>query len=324
MPYTKEQFSSLQKSDGKITKGDDCVTIFLHDQASNEDWVLKQVLNPDPEEQILLLFDYVCTIIANNNDIPIPEQSYLIPVDWIHKDKIFNDRIAMLQILATGKQCEDLTTQEHINIRQKNGLTIEILDNISKHQDLIKIAAFDTFVNNRDRSKPNLFYDQAGDHYCGIDHLAAFSNNEDTQLLSCMTTEFINKYSYHFTIEQQHTLTIYRDALQRLYDTFPPERIIKEINKALINFPSEYQLDKPNCKIIIQEKIIRRFDRIKANHSATKKLLAALNKSIQPSISIIHQYKEHQSDQLLLKDMTTESNQHSPFCANTAVVKPHL
>src|SRR5207249_10025139 len=57
---------------------------------------------------------------------------------------------------------------------EKAGLTLKVIQNMAKHDDLPSIVAFDTFVGNADRSRPNLFYDSATDHYFGIDMAASF------------------------------------------------------------------------------------------------------------------------------------------------------
>ena len=186
----------------------------------------------------------------------------------------------MLQTLAFGERCDKIPDQININIRQKNGLNLQILQTCSKHPDLIKIAALDTFINNRDRSAPNLFYDQITDHYCGIDHLAAFSDYEGPQLLSSLTSEFVERYLGVFTKEQQKALILYKDILKNLYDNFSPEVIIKEIYSALKYFSNQYQLCHSDYKITVEQKINNTCNRITKNHDETRNLLKVLDESI--------------------------------------------
>lgn len=42
---------------------------------------------------------------------------------------------------------------------EKAGLTLTVIQEMPKHSDLSGIVALDTFVDNADRSPPNLFYD---------------------------------------------------------------------------------------------------------------------------------------------------------------------
>lgn len=254
------------------------------DISNNKNFVLKRIKALDLEEQILLIFDYVANIIANNSNINVlvPKENYLINKKFINqgfcKDQYY-DRIALLQSLAFGTSISEASDidlhqrskrsnkYEHIygKLKLKNtGLTRKIIQNMSLHEDLIKLVAFDTFINNSDRSNPNIIYDQNNNRYYGIDHLAAFADRD----LSSHALRQISSFMKCLNKKEKATLCLYKNTLEKLYNNFPPEKIIELIDSYLDRYFPEYKLDR-----FASEKINKIYSNIKKNYVDTKKLL---------------------------------------------------
>ncbi|MFT4552025.1 MAG: hypothetical protein ACI9S8_000646 [Chlamydiales bacterium] len=176
-----------------IMETDDCMVSFIEDDCGNK-FVLKQIKDPSPEEQFLLVLDAFACSIANQHQIPM-NQLTLIPPNKDFPGKYYSDRPASLHTIAPGMAAVEESPWPSFNIHQKfrrensrmyakwgplpqelMGLTPDVIHHMSLHPTLPKIVALDTFVGNADRSNPNIFYESVTHSFCGIDMAASFNS----------------------------------------------------------------------------------------------------------------------------------------------------
>lgn len=249
--YSKDDFKQLKVSTN-TAEGDDCIVKFLTDKNGNT-FVLKQVKDQSAEEQVKVVFEYIAAAIATQANIPIP-QTYLIPKEWQHAAKKYPNRVAILQAMVPGL---NLNGQSGLTLHQQSrspytnatmtarfgelkeenkGLTLSVIKSMSQHEDLCKIVAFDTFLNNSDRSGPNLFYDNKTNRYYGIDHLAAFTN----QSLSKHALRQLSSHRKALTPAELSTLKNYLSVLKVLYKNNLPADVTSEIKSQVKALFPEY------------------------------------------------------------------------------------
>lgn len=215
---------------------DDCFICFI--ECSNNRFVVKQIKDPSPDEQFLLVLDTLGCFIAESSNIPMNKVT-IIPSNMPFHGKKVLEFPATLHSLAMGvstdKTCPYQDIDVHQRFRKKNspmwhrwgpltsektGLTIEIIQNMAKHPDLPKIVALDTFVGNADRSSPNLYYDEITDRFCGIDMAASFSS--PLALAAYQHLQELRRS--HLTSEELSALTDYANTLDFLIKNWPPEK----------------------------------------------------------------------------------------------------
>ncbi len=221
----------------KQAHGDDCVVIFVKDQAGNK-YVIKQIRNPDPSQQFLLILDVLGAYIAECLDLPINRVRIISPKQH-YCGKIYHDRPAVLCTYAFGITTNEKCMYKGIDIQQrfrrpgskmwntwgslpeeKKGLTKNVICMMSLHKNLPRIVALDTFIGNSDRGCPNLFYDSFSDSFCGIDMAGSF--NKDLAKIACTTVDFLD---IDLSDEVIQALQSYYETLKTLINSFPRSRI---------------------------------------------------------------------------------------------------
>jgi len=217
--------------------GDDCVVIFVKDEAGNK-YVIKQIKDSDPSEQFLLVLDVLGAYLAECLGLPINRVRILSP-EQHYCGKIYHDRPAVLCTYASGIATDEECIYQGIDIQQrfrrpgskmwnrwgslseeKKGLTRDVVYMMSLHKDLPRIVALDTFIGNSDRSCPNLFYDSFSDSFCGIDMSGSF--NKDLAKCACAT---IDSLGIDLSDEEIQALQSYYETLKMLINLFPRSRI---------------------------------------------------------------------------------------------------
>lgn len=175
-----------------ILETDNCFISFV-DERDNK-FIIKQIKDPSPDEQFLLVLDALGCLIAESCDIAMNKVT-IIPANTSFHGKKILEFPATLHSLAKGISTDKKCFYQNIDVHQrfrkkdspnwhrwgplaaeKTGLTKKTIQNMAKHPDLPKIVALDTFVGNADRSSPNLYYDEITDRFCGIDMAASFSS----------------------------------------------------------------------------------------------------------------------------------------------------
>lgn len=217
-------------------ESDDCYLSWLKDN-QGKTYVLKQIKDLDPSEQFLLVVDAAANKIGSNLGISVNHVK-MIPASTDFPGKKIKGYPATLHTEALGKSAEEKLPWKGFTIHQRyrkpgswmekkwgpladkqRGLTVEIMENISYHPELQKIAALDTFVGNSDRSLPNIFYEAKKNQFCGIDMAASFSTGlaviASKQLTQC---------------DPEIKLPIFLETLQQLYQQVTPEFVAQLID----------------------------------------------------------------------------------------------
>jgi hypothetical protein len=215
---------------------DDCLISFIDD--SGERYVVKQIKDPSPDEQFLLVLDALGCHIARTSNIPMNQVTLLSP-NTLFAGKMHLEYPATLHTVALGVSTDQESAYQNIDLHQRfhripppawhrwrpldpeeMGLTLTIIQNMARHDDLPGIVALDTFVGNADRSSPNLFYDESTDHFCGIDMAASFNSPLASE--ACRQLRTLGKLA--LTEKEKLALTLYVHTLEYLIETWPPEK----------------------------------------------------------------------------------------------------
>lgn len=213
-------------NDGSL-RADECWISFLREDSG--EYVVKQMKDQSPAEQRLCAVDTAAHRIASAAGISCNRVS-LIPRGVEHQGKQFTEHCASIHTLVHGKDCESMPPWEGFTLHQRlpkdnripeerRGLTLEVIETMSRHPMLPSIAALDTFIGNGDRSSPNIFYDAVTDSFTGIDLAAAFNRRLGKAALYQMECLEL------FNPEQKAALKAYAAHLSLLINRFSPEDV---------------------------------------------------------------------------------------------------
>ena len=215
---------------------DDCSISFI--ESSSGKYVVKQIKDPSPDEQFLLVVDALSCHIAASAHIPMNRVTLLAPNSGVQGQwkAAFP---ATLHEMVAGVSVDHACRYQDINVHQRfrrensprwdrwgplapeeSGLTLTVIQNMARHRDLPGIVALDTFVGNADRSAPNLFYDAACDRFCGIDMAASFCAPLAQE--ACKQLRALENVAW--TQEERRALAEYAHTLEGLIKNWPPER----------------------------------------------------------------------------------------------------
>lgn len=262
--------------------------IFLKD-SSGKEWIYKQITNPTPEDQIVVVLEVLASKIAQSADIPINRVRVISGRDSF-EHRFFDQYPGTLHLKVTGKNVENSPPWEGFDLHQKfrtpfmiarsgplpleeTGLRREVILTMAKHPDLAKIAALDTYLGNNDRSNPNIFFD--GKAFYGIDMGNCFMGNL-AQIAYEKIKEFLEQKS---TISSEEFLGLvrYREVLQSLITQFPAAKMT-----ALLEHLLEEAGFVPNNSLLWDEGTERKVKKwklaIEENYQSSLKLVALLEK----------------------------------------------
>lgn len=287
----KVPFNQLVVSTTKKQNGDDAIVIHLHSANSPKvEYVLKQIIHENELQQFKLIIDKTVSDIGRECGIPIPN-SWLIHSNQDHPAKEYPNRAAILQTKVPGTTCEDNpifdiqqcsrepSTAKLMESRygflhiDSTGLTLNVIQAMSHHSDLAKLCAFDTFINNPDRSPPNLFFDEDSNSYQGIDHFSAFFNYDLAKHAIFQLTELKD---HCFSKQEIDGLTIYWETLKSLVKQFSPQ----DIYSLMVNNSKEIYQTETELSENIKSKLKYHEGVIITNCEDTKKLISYLENMI--------------------------------------------
>lgn len=232
--------------DRELDWGDSSLRFF---SVSNGDkYVLKQIKDAAPDEQFLLVLDSVGSGIAEEMGFPT-NRVRIIPAYTNSNFKKYPNLPATVHTFVRGiRTDEDHTYYPGIDIQQRfrlkgtpmyqkygplspedTGLSRSVIRNMSKHPDLATIVAFDTFLGNADRSKPNLFYCPECDRFVGIDQASVFRFNLASEAFRQIRT--LSEKRVKLSFEEVRALKRYRDTLLKLYTNYPLDRLEQILDK---------------------------------------------------------------------------------------------
>lgn len=250
-------------------------------------YLIKQVKNPDPSEQFLLVLDATACAIAESIDLPI-NRVKLLPANTVFSGKKYFERPATLHAVVPGHSIpedeDDREIRIHQRTRQANdcakwplppqreGLNYSVVEHMAKHEDLPGIVALDTFVGNADRSQPNIFYDAVTNRYFGIDLAASFC--AELAKVACAQVQRFEAQKHLFSAEELAGLTRYVHTLERLLARWTPEameRLLVE-SATFAGFVEESALWNQD----VEERILFHKDLIQSNYMFTVELVQRL------------------------------------------------
>lgn len=251
----------------------DCLLTVV-EQPTGEQYIVKQIRDKTPFEQLLLINDLCASEIGITCGIPLNKVS-LISSGVSFPGKLILDCPATLHKVVPGISADESLPWEGFSIHQRfhrpanlervygklpddeKGLTDEVLYHMQKHPDLIKIVAFDTFVGNGDRSNPNIFYDANSNQFWGIDMAASFRSN----LAKIVHTRMQNS-------DELKLPKAFFATLRKLHKNYPP----KELNSLLINsvIKSKYFLQHHTEA---WERVFRQLKNFSVNYEEVTKIL---------------------------------------------------
>lgn len=220
--------------------------VFLQD-ASNREWIFKQIVEPSPDDQLAIILELFAADIAKAVHFPI-NSVRLISVSDDFKHRIFNQFPGSLHLKVPGKSIEEKSPWDDFDIHQKFrtpfiaaskgpldpeevGLRKIVIQNMAKHPDLQKIVALDTYLGNIDRSQGNIFYDTVTNRFYGIDMGTCLMCN-----LAEFAQEKLEKFaseSIPFSDEEYEALQGYRQALLTLLSKYPPQEMVALLKQNL-------------------------------------------------------------------------------------------
>ena len=206
------------------TQGD-CELLVLED-GDGAKALLKMICDPDPDEQLLLVVDYLACWIAESCALPINRVRLVSPQDNPYGG------LATLHEWASGCSIEDHAPWDDFDLQQRyrhpdspyyeiygplpserQGLNRAVLGTMTKHPQLAQIAALDTFLGNADRSKANLYYDWENDSFVGIDLAASLRS----PLTAAAIRQLNEMKAFGFSDGELRALRIYKSTLENLY-----------------------------------------------------------------------------------------------------------
>lgn len=217
--------------------------IFLTDESGRE-WIYKQIVDPAPDDQVVTILEVVASKIAKALEISLNDVE-IISSSNPFEFRLFPNCPGSLHLKVKGKCIEHGPPWSAFDLHQKIrspflikrkgplspkeiGLRREIILTMSKHSDLPKIAALDTYLGNSDRSLSNIFYDESTDTYYGIDMGSCLTGN-----LAEKAIEQLQNAQGTFSMEEVIGLNRYRNALVSLVIHFPPAKTISLLNDCL-------------------------------------------------------------------------------------------
>lgn len=221
--------------------------IFLQD-ASQKQWIYKQITEPSPEDQIDIVLETFASDICSAIDFPINYVKMISNQDTF-AHRIFQNYPGSLHLKVAGQSIEEKTPWDDFDLHQKfrtpfmiaskgplkpaqTGLRREVIATMAKHSDLIKLVALDTYLGNIDRSNPNVFYDAQKDRFYGIDMGNCLMGN----LAYCAKErlEVFFQEPEFFSKAELTALEDYRNALILLSSRFPPNEMQAILQKNLL------------------------------------------------------------------------------------------
>jgi hypothetical protein len=219
--------------------------IFLKDPYGQE-WIYKQITEKSADDQLSILLEALASDIATALDFPL-NQVKLIRAEDTFDHRIWDRYPGSLHLKVPGLCVEQVSPWADFDIHQKFrtpfmiaskgvldpqeiGLRRITIQNMSKHSDLPKIVALDTYLGNIDRSAPNVFYERASNRFYGID----MGNCLMANLAQCAHESLERLFSERpFSEEERQGLREYHKALLTLIEKFPPEKTLALLNQHL-------------------------------------------------------------------------------------------
>ncbi len=201
-------------------------------------FIVKQKKSTSVYAKLCIVRDTLSAYIAEKLKIPT-NHVHIISSHVLFPGKQFMHEPASLHTYAPGVMIRDQTSiYDDLYVQQRwkprwsykeKGLTVEVIKNMSRHIDLPKIVALDTFIGNSDRHSGNICYDSDTDTFCGIDMDDTFDKNLCKVACDHMRVMLADE-SIVFTSCQVRGLMLYKATLKKLIKNFPPHKLQKKLS----------------------------------------------------------------------------------------------
>ncbi len=204
--------------------------------------IIKQIIDPSSVAQFSLVCDVTACHIAQQVGIPI-NRVVLISYDQPFFGKKKDGFPATIHMQVPGVPVNTLRQFDDFSLYQRvrpvgswmyekwgplpieeSGITLKIISDMSLHDDLPPIVALDTFVGNRDRSNPNLFYDKAPNRFYGIDLGESFKFNLAKE--ACRQFERLSEDGHQFSQVEKHALKLFFQTIKQLVLHFDEQALL--------------------------------------------------------------------------------------------------
>lgn len=257
--------------------GDDCLVKFI--EIDNNRYVIKQIKSDSNDDNIKIIFEKVATDIGLSINAPIAQTVITN----------FSNKPSILQEFLPGDMSKDINIQQKsrspymAKILEKRygkldevdmGLTLNVIHNMENNDSLIKLVAFDTFVNNADRSQANLLYSQDSNRYYGVDHISVFGNNSLAKHAKRQIKALIDNSEIRY--DTSNALIKYKQYLEGFMKNYKPEQISGMIDEQFLEHFSNLKTDPEiNDTLDSHKRFIRR------NYIATQELIDYINDNVK-------------------------------------------
>lgn len=224
--------------------------------------------------------------IAQNISGILSQEVYIISIDEKFPGKKYEDEPAVLMKIVPGKPVSKSKKYKNIYIKQrykKKGKTIytgvdsKIIRYMSRHGDLARIIALDSFIGYSDRHTRNIFFDESKNRFWAIDMDSCYSKNLFD--VTCKNfLKFICNTNIKFSKKELLALLVFKNTLQELIAHNHPENTIAY----MMDIANEIGV-KRNIwyKVIAKNQLLKHARKIRRMYMDAKKLVTITEKLIR-------------------------------------------
>ena len=202
-----------------------------------------------------------------------------------HKDfpgKTNTTRIALLLTIVPGATVRSQLKSKYnaLSLKQKKGkdvsgtdkwITEQIVDQMTWHDQLPIIVAFDLFISNTGRHNSNLFYDPSQDSFYLIDMDHCYRLNLPSRAIAQFNTMMLRQKI--FTQKEVKALKIMKQTLQLLCSKYSAQEIVDK----LYFFFRQGCMQDDYCLKYVKKKIKKRKRNIQMSYQSATQLIQLLD-----------------------------------------------
>ncbi len=247
-------------------------------------FIVKQKKNWGSVERSALWMILSSTIALTVKNI-LSQKVCIVKKDLSFPGKKYHDQIAILMTQVPGVMVRACNKHNKLSIKQRKkeerkviliGVTCEVIKNMSKHSDLARIVALDTFIGYSDRHRGNFFYDKKTDRFWAID---MDSPRKNLCKITCENFEkILDNKSISFSKKEINALREFSQTLELLIDSNHPDKVIKQMMEVAERIGIR---ERKGYRIFYLPRLLEYSDLIKESYEDAKKLLNITKKLIK-------------------------------------------
>jgi len=140
---------------------------------------------------------------------------------------------ATIHTIAPGRVVKkNDTPYRRMNIKQaEEGFRRDMLPWMAKHDALAQIIAIDVFLNNHDRHRGNVFFNEMKNSFCAIDMDSAFKYNLCKLACKNFRRMLANGSLFPLSAKEVRALRIFRDTIALLIDQYSPDYMVEKYDE---------------------------------------------------------------------------------------------